>query len=302
MDERTRNGLGGRLNVDYSGSMNAIPIIRKSAELREITAKWREEGAKIAFVPTMGALHEGHLAHVAPAKKRASKIIVSIFVNPTQFAPHEDFNRYPRELERDAAKLASTGGVDLIYSPEVGEIYPDGATAKPVTDGPAAGLETEFRPHFFGGVVAVVERLFRYVAPDFATFGEKDYQQTLVVTRLARELDMGIEIIPIPIVREEDGLALSSRNAYLSEEERRIAPSIYTTIRNVAARIRGGRTVAEAEAEGAAALLSAGFERVDYCAVRDAETLRPIREIEGPARVLAAAWLGKTRLIDNIAL
>lgn len=283
-------------------TMDSIAISRKSAEVRAITAAWRAEGAKIALIPTMGALHEGHLAHLAPAKARASRVVASIFVNPTQFAPHEDFERYPRALENDSEKLRSAGSVDLIYAPDVTEIYPDGANATPVKDGPAAGLETEFRPHFFGGVVAVVERLFRHVAPDFATFGEKDYQQLLVVTRLACRLDMGIEIVPVPIVREDDGLALSSRNAYLSKEARRIAPALYATLNNVAGRIAGGRGIAEAEAEGAASLLSAGFDRVDYCAVRDAETLRPIREVARPARILAAAWLGKTRLIDNIPL
>lgn len=282
--------------------MSPIAIARKNAELQQIIAEWKKEGAKIALIPTMGALHKGHLAHLRSSKARASRVVVSIFVNPTQFGPHEDFDHYPRELESDAQKLQEAGGVDLIYAPGVTDIYPEGAGAMAVTDGPAAGLESEFRPHFFGGVVAVVERLFRQVRPDFATFGEKDYQQMLVVTRLARQLDMGIKIIPVPIIREEDGLALSSRNAYLTDEQRRIAPSLYATIRNVAERVRAGRSIAEAEAEGAAALLSAGFECVDYCAVRDAETLRPMRRVSGPARVLTAAWLSKTRLIDNIAL
>jgi len=282
--------------------MRSIPIARSKGEFDEIASKWRRSDEKVALIPTMGALHAGHMSHIPIARSRAQRVVVSIFVNPTQFAPHEDFGRYPRDLEGDTAKLASAGGVDAIYAPDVAEIYPNGAEARPITDGPAAGLESDFRPHFFGGVVAVVERLFRQVGPDFATFGEKDYQQMLVVTRLASEIELGIEILPVPVVREADGLALSSRNAYLTPEERTIAPAIYRTLLKVVQRVRAGRSIAEAETEGAAALLSAGFDRVDYFSVRDAKTLRPAREFPSPGRVLAAAWLGKTRLIDNLAL
>jgi pantoate--beta-alanine ligase len=287
--------------VDYSIAMSGTIIIRTNSEMQRISAQWQEKGDNVALIPTMGALHAGHLAHIGPAREHAARVVVSIFVNPTQFAPHEDFSRYPRALEADAEKLRSAGGVDAIYAPEVSEIYPEGAKATAaVTDGPAAGLETEFRPHFFGGVVTVVERLFRQVRPNFATFGEKDYQQMLVVRRLADQLGMGIKIVPIPIVREKDGLALSSRNAYLSDKERMIAPALYRTIQNTAERVRSGRGIAQAEAEATAAILSSGFGRVDYCVVRDVKTLHPVRETMHPARVLAAAWLGKTRLIDNV--
>jgi pantoate--beta-alanine ligase len=250
----------------------------------------------------MGALHEGHIAHLFHARKRAEKVVVSIFVNPAQFAPHEDFDRYPRDINSDTHELRSAGGADLIYAPDTKEIYPEGVVSKPLVGGPTSGLESDFRPHFFGGVVTVVEKLFRQVKPDFATFGEKDYQQLLVVKRLVRELEMNIEIIAVPTVRETDGLALSSRNAYLSAGERKIAPALFHALQDVAARIRSGHEIAQAEAEGNAALVNAGFDRVDYCAVRDAETLRPIREFRAPSRILGAAWLGKTRLIDNAAV
>jgi pantoate--beta-alanine ligase len=288
-------------DVPYPTPMSSLPLAERAAEVRSFVSKWRANNSKIALVPTMGALHEGHLAHLAHARKHAEHVVVSIFVNPTQFAPHEDFERYPRDLSGDMEKLQSVGGADLIYAPSAAELYPNGAVSKAVVDGPAAGLETIFRPHFFGGVVTVVEKLFRHVQPDFATFGEKDYQQLLVVKRLARELDMNIEILAVPIVRESDGLALSSRNAYLSRDERNIAPALNRVLHDVGARMRSGRDIAAAEAEGNAALLKAGFDSVDYCAIRDAETLQPVREFREPCRILGAAWLGKTRLIDNVA-
>ncbi len=282
--------------------MNAIPIVHDAAEMQSLIASWRKSNDKIALIPTMGALHEGHLAHLIHARARAERVVVSIFVNPAQFAAHEDFDRYLRDPESDARKLQSAGGVDLIYAPDTKQIYPEGVVSKPVLDGPASGLESDFRPHFFGGVANVVEKLFRQVMPDFATFGEKDYQQLLVVRQLVRQLDMNIDILAVPIVREGDGLALSSRNAYLAVEERKIVRALFCTLQNVAARVRAGHDIAQAEAEGNAALLSAGFDCVDYCAIRNAETLRPIRELNAPSRILAAAWLGKTRLIDNLAV
>jgi len=270
--------------------------------MQSVISNWRKNGDQIALIPTMGALHEGHLAHLSHARARAERVVVSIFVNPAQFAPQEDFDRYPRNIESDARKLQSVGSADLIYAPSAAEIYPHGVESKLVVDGPASGLESDFRPHFFGGVATVVEKLFRQVMPDFATFGEKDYQQLLVVKRLVRELDMKVEILAVPVVREADGLALSSRNAYLSTEQRKIAPNLFRALQQIAARVRADHDIAQAEAEGNAALLSAGFDRVDYCAVRDAESLRPIRELNAPSRILAAAWLGKTRLIDNLAV
>ena len=288
-------------NLSYLRPMSSIPLVSRASEVRSLVSNWRESNSKIALVPTMGALHEGHLAHLLHARKHAKHVVVSIFVNPTQFAPHEDFERYPRDISGDMGKLLSTGCADLIYAPSIAEIYPDGVLSAPVVHGPASGLESIFRPHFFGGVVTVVETLFRHVQPDFATFGEKDYQQLLVVKQLAQELELNIKILAVPTVRESDGLALSSRNAYLSSAQRKIAPALFRVLRDVGERVRSGYDIAAAEAEGNAALLNAGFDRVDYCAVRDSESLKPVREFREPCRVLGAAWLGPTRLIDNLA-
>src|SRR5215471_1426681 len=208
-----------------------IAVARTLAELRARTQAWRAAGQKIALIPTMGALHAGHLAHIDVAAARAQKLVVSIFVNPTQFAPHEDFARYPRDFDSDAAKLAGPGKVDLIYAPLTVEVYPEGFATTVRVEGPARGLESDFRPHFFGGVATVVAKLFLHCRPDFATFGEKDYQQLLVVTRLARDLDLGVEILPVPTVRESDGLALSSRNAYLNSEQRKTAGQLNKVLR-----------------------------------------------------------------------
>ena len=276
-----------------------VAVAANLAQLRAALDPWRKTGAKIALIPTMGALHGGHLAHVAEAAKHADKIVVSIFVNPAQFAPQEDFGRYPRTLETDKEKLAGTGAVQLIYAPDVREMYPEGFATKVVMDGPASGLETAFRPHFFSGVATVVTKLFTQCRPDIATFGEKDYQQLLVVKRLSRDLDLGVEIVPVPTMREADGLALSSRNAYLTPESRKIAAHLNRVLLDVCERARLGVPIPQAEAEGAAALIGAGFDRVDYVAIRDAETLVPLRALEGPARVLAAARVGPVRLIDN---
>jgi len=248
----------------------------------------------------MGALHEGHLALVREAKSRADCVVVSIFVNPTQFAPHEDFSRYPRDLSSDQTKLARNGAVDLVFAPSLVEMYPTGFATKILVDGPAAGLESDFRPHFFGGVATVVAKLLLQCQPDIAVFGEKDYQQLLVIKRMVRDLDIATEIVPVPTVREVDGLALSSRNAYLSASEREIAPTLNRALLAAGGRARSGVSVPKAEAEGTAVLLNAGFDRVEYFAIRDAETLQPIRDVARPARVLAAAWLGRTRLIDNV--
>jgi pantoate--beta-alanine ligase len=276
-----------------------VAVATDLAQLRAALASWRKAGAKIALVPTMGALHDGHLAHVAEAVKHADKVVVSIFVNPAQFAPHEDFGRYPRAFETDKEKLERTGKVQLIYAPDASEMYPEGFATKVSLDGPASGLETAFRPHFFAGVATVVTKLLTQCQPDFATFGEKDYQQLLVVTRLSRDLDLGVQIVPVPTVREADGLALSSRNAYLNADQRKIAAHLNRILLTVGERARAGIAIAQAEAEGAAALIGAGFDRVDYVAVRDAGTLAQIRTIERPARVLAAARIGTIRLIDN---
>jgi pantoate--beta-alanine ligase len=276
--------------------VRTVPALRRA--LDGITAK----KATTALVPTMGALHDGHVSLVRLAKRRATKVIVSIFVNPTQFAPTEDFGSYPRAWKADVAKLAAEG-VDLIWNPEVKTMYPDGFATKILTEGPAtAGLEDRFRPHFFGGVTTVVGKLFTQVRPNFAIFGEKDFQQLRVVSRMARDLDLGVKVIGSKTVRERDGLAMSSRNVYLSSEERRAAPELYRAMKESALRLRAGDDVAAAMAGGAELIVDAGFT-LDYFEARHAETLAPIASVkDGPMRILLAAKIGKTRLIDNFAV
>lgn len=278
-----------------------LPIVTTAAELKAQIAAWRKDRQRIALVPTMGALHEGHLSLVREARLRADRVVVSIFVNPTQFAPQEDFSRYPRMLEDDRAKLGLGAG-HLIYAPSVREMYPEGRIKKIEVAGPSEGLESDFRPHFFRGVATVVATLFRHCQPDVALFGEKDYQQLLVVRRMVEDLGLAIEIAAAPTVREKDGLALSSRNAYLDAKERKIAGQLNMALQRTAKRAKTGISIPVAEAEGQAALLTAGFARVDYVAIRDAETLRTIRALDHPARILAAAYIGTTRLIDNMAV
>lgn len=279
---------------------SATPIVRTVSELREQVAKWRKSGESIALVPTMGALHEGHLSLVRETGQRCARTVVSIFVNPTQFAPHEDFDRYPRMLEEDCGKLA--GLADLVFAPSVAEMYPPGFATRIEVGGPALGLESDSRPHFFSGVATVVAKLLIAAMPDVATFGEKDYQQLLVVRRLTADLGLPIEILGGAIVREADGLAMSSRNAYLSAEERKIAGTLNVILRDAAGMARGATEIARVEAWAAEALREAGFDAIDYVAIRDAATLAPITNLSAPARILAAAKLGRTRLIDNLAV
>jgi len=276
-------------------------VVETVRDLRALTGTFRADGARITLVPTMGALHSGHMGLVRRAKEVAEKVVVSIFVNPTQFGPTEDFSRYPRTFEADLAKLAEEG-VDAVYAPSAGEMYPQGFSTRITMTGPAEGLESEFRPHFFAGVATVVGKLFTQARPDFATFGEKDYQQLKVVTRLSRDLDLGVEIVPVPTTREADGLALSSRNAYLSAEERAIAPVIHAALHAAAQAIREGAPPAEATDQATQTIAAKGL-KVDYVAARHAESLAPLTGAAGePIRLLAAAWLGKTRLIDNIGV
>ena len=255
--------------------------------------------ANVALVPTMGALHAGHLSLVRIARRHAARVIVSIFVNPAQFAPHEDLATYPRSWAADTAGLANEG-VDLIWAPSVDVMYPDGFATRVVPDGPAkVGLEDAFRPHFFAGVATVVAKLFLQCRPDVAIFGEKDFQQLKVVTRLARDLDLRLKVIGAPIVREPDGLAMSSRNAYLTPAERAVAPVLHRTLTACARRISGGSPIARILADGRKAITAAGFA-LDYLEARNADTLAPVRgRADGPIRLLVAARLGKTRLIDN---
>jgi pantoate--beta-alanine ligase len=250
----------------------------------------------------MGALHDGHVSLVRLAKRRAKKVIVSIFVNPTQFAPTEDFGSYPRTLKADVAKLAAEN-VDVIWNPDTKTMYPEGFATRITTDGPAlANLEDRFRPHFFGGVTTVVGKLFTQVRPDFAFFGEKDFQQLRVVTQMARDLDLGVKVIGSRTLRECDGLAMSSRNVYLSPEQRLIAPELYRAMKDCARRLKAGDDIAAAMASGAERITALGFV-LDYFEVRNAETLAPINSIgDGPMRILVAAKIGKTRLIDNVGV
>lgn len=276
-----------------------VPVARRAAELRAMTEHWRAAGLRVALVPSMGALHAGHLALAQEARNKADRTVVSIFVNPAQFAPNEDFERYPRNLTRDCALLGNVGTADLVYAPEITEIYPQDFATRIVIDGPAMGLESDFRPHFFSGVATVVAKLFLQCRPDVAMFGEKDYQQLLVVRRLSADLDLGVEVAGVEIVRESDGLALSSRNTWLSTEQRRIAGALNRILDSVVERVTSGISIPQAEAEGAAGLIRAGFDRVDYVAVRDAKNLAHLHHFAGPARVLGAARIGNVRLIDN---
>lgn len=281
---------------------SAIAIARSVAELRRRVTEWRRNGERVGLVPTMGALHAGHLALVAAAQAQCRRVVVSIFVNPKQFGPREDFTAYPRPEGDDLAKLTAAGA-DLAFIPTVAEMYPEGFTTTISLGGPTEPLEGAHRPGHFDGVATVVAKLLTQTAPDAAFFGEKDYQQLLVVRRMARDLDLPVEVVGVPTVREPDGLALSSRNAYLSPEERRIAPTLNRVMREAGAAIAEGSGTAAALERAVTQLSAAGFE-VDYLELRDAETLTRLTAApwSRSARLLAAAHLGRTRLIDNIAV
>ena len=274
--------------------MRTVPALRRAMEL------FGKE--TVALVPTMGALHDGHIALVRQVRRRARRVVVSIFVNPTQFAPTEDFSSYPRTFATDRAALAAEK-VDLIWAPSAEVMYPDGFATRIDPAGAAkAGLEDRIRPHFFGGVATVVTKLFTQVRPTFALFGEKDYQQLCVVTQMARDLDLGVTVIGTPTVREKDGLALSSRNAYLAPSERALAPVLYRTLKACAGWIKQGEAVEAVLKKGRKQITRAGFA-LDYLEARQAKTLAPAASRkDGPLRLLVAAKIGRTRLIDNIAV
>lgn len=276
------------------------------SSLREMVEGWRAVGKRVAFVPTMGALHEGHLDLVRLARERADAVVASLFVNPTQFAPHEDFASYPRTRERDL-ELLEGAGCDLVYCPEITDIYPFGLPATAVSvPGVSAPLEGVSRPHFFGGVASVVARLFLHVNPHIAVFGEKDYQQLQVIRRMTADLGFAIEIVGAPTRRELDGLAMSSRNRYLGPDERAHAAEMFASLHRARQRLLVGTPVAQVLAEGVDTLSRAGFGPVDYFTLCDAQTLETLEILPGEgrihARLLAAAWLGRTRLIDNVAV
>ncbi|KQT10086.1 pantoate--beta-alanine ligase [Methylobacterium sp. Leaf399] len=269
------------------------------APLRTATAGWRARGERIVLVPTMGALHAGHLALMAHARTIGDRVVASIFVNPTQFGPTEDFSRYPRDVEADLALLAGAG-VDAAYLPGVETMYPPGFSTRIEVADLTEGLCGAFRPGHFTGVATVVAKLVNQVGPDVALFGEKDYQQLRVITRAMRDLDVPVEIRGVPTLREADGLALSSRNRYLTPQERAVAPRLNAVLSRIAGALAAGEPATGPVAEGIADLKAAGFAPVQYLAVCDADTLAPVERVVRPARVLAAAYLGRTRLIDNV--
>jgi pantoate--beta-alanine ligase len=281
---------------------DGIDIARSVDVLRTRVAAWRRDGATVGFVPTMGALHEGHIALVQHALSRCDRVVASIFVNPTQFGPNEDFARYPRDEDADGEMLAK-GGCHLLYAPTVAEMYPRGFSTTVTVGAIAEGLCGPFRPGHFAGVATVVAKLLLQAQPDIACFGEKDYQQLQVIRRMVRDLDLPVGIEGVATLRAPDGLALSSRNRYLGPEQRRSATAIYRVLTTIAERLRGRETtIAAALAWGKGELEAAGFAPIDYLTICDALDLTPVDTLERPARVLTAAWLGKTRLIDNLAL
>ena len=289
---------------DSVNSRKIVITARTLADLRRQVAGLRVPGktkaAKVGFVPTMGALHDGHLQLVKHAKSLCDKVVVSIFVNPLQFAPTEDLDRYPRQEGKDVAMLQDVG-CDLVYLPAPDVLYPEGFVSRIEMDGPAKGLESDFRPQFFSGVATVVSKLFNQVRPDIAVFGEKDYQQLAVIRAMVRDFDMDIDVVGYPTVREADGLALSSRNAYLNAAERAIAPKLFEALQRVRDAARTNEDIGKAIEQAKRDLVDSGFDRIDYLAVRDADTLGDLTADSRIGRILVAAWLGKTRLIDNIS-
>ena len=282
--------------------MQGIEIVRTVEDLRARVDAWRADGLRVGLVPTMGALHEGHLSLVRQSKAATDRTVVTLFVNPRQFGPNEDLDVYPRTEERDAALLTEEGA-DLLFAPGVDVMYPDGAVTVVSVPGLGDILEGEFRPGFFDGVATIVTKLLLQARAHVAFFGEKDYQQLQVIRRLAADLDIDVQIEAGETVRETDGLALSSRNVYLSEAERASAPALHNAMNELAEAVRGGGDVAAAEKEAQDAVLAAGFASIDYLTVRDGATLQPVAGgHNGAKRIVAAAWMGKTRLIDNISV
>jgi pantoate--beta-alanine ligase len=278
-------------------------ILRTVDALRAQIGQWRAENASVALVPTMGALHEGHLSLVRLARSKADRVVASLFVNPAQFAPGEDLEAYPRDEQRDAALLAAAG-CDRLYAPDISQIYPTGFATTITVSGVAEPLEGLLRPGHFAGVATVVAKLLIQTTPDVAVFGEKDYQQLQMIRRLTTDLDLPVRILQGPVVREKDGLALSSRNAYLSPSQRAAAPALYRALLEAARQLSQGGRIDVAEAEATAAVFSAGYDAVDYVEVRDAESLVRLgpAALDCPARLLAVARMGHTRLIDNLVV
>jgi pantoate--beta-alanine ligase len=276
-----------------------VQTIRDLAALRKAVKQLRKDGDRIAFVPTMGALHAGHMALVAEARRRAEHVAASVFVNPTQFGPKEDFGSYPRREAADAAMLEEAGCA-LLWAPDVATMYPPGHSTTISVSGVADGLDGAARPGHFSGVATVVYTLLNQVQPDIALFGEKDFQQLAVIRRMVRDLDLPVEIVGVPTQRDADGLALSSRNAYLSDEQRIRARALPRALGEAAKAILQGGNIPRIIAGAMRRLEEAGFETIDYVALCDSETLEPVTRLDRPARILAAARIGRTRLIDNL--
>lgn len=279
----------------------SIPIVRTVAELRKTVAEWCRQDLKVAVVPTMGALHEGHLSLVSAALERADRVIVTLFVNPKQFNSAADLAAYPRTEHEDGSKLAPLGA-HILYVPDGAEMYPVGFATTVSVGGVSEGLCGAFRPGHFDGVATVVTKLFLQTGADFAFFGEKDFQQLHVVRRMARDLDIPTEIVACPTVREEDGLAMSSRNARLSPSERQVAPRLAAILFEAVSRIRGGAPIDATLDEARSAIAAAGYTRTEHLELRAEEDLAPMYILDKPGRLLVAAWLGETRLIDNVGI
>ena len=278
-----------------------MKIVRSIADMRDVVADWRRMGSTVGVVPTMGDLHAGHLSLVRMASEHAEQVVATLFVNPAQFAPNEDFDTYPRN-EKDDRQMFQEAGADLLFAPPIEEIYPAGHVTKVHVEGLSRLLEGKFRPQFLIGVTTVVSKLLIQVMADVAVFGEKDYQQLQVIRRMVRDLDIPTEIIGAPTIREHDGLAMSSRNRYLTEDERSCAGTLFSAISDIARATAEGAEPGPLCDAAERRLTEGGFREVDYVTVRDAKTLEHYRCAGNPGRVLAAAWLGKTRLIDNVAV
>ena len=278
-----------------------VAVVRTVQALRERVHGWRDAGFTVGLVPTMGALHDGHLSLVDRIRHDAGRVVVSIFVNPKQFGPSEDFQQYPRDEAADLERLAAAG-VDLVFAPALAEVYPPGFGTRVIVTGVTRDMEGAHRPDFFEGVATVVTKLLTQCQPDVAIFGEKDYQQLVTIRRLVRDLDLPVRILAGPLIREPDGLAAASRNAYLDTDQRRTAGQLNVVLAHMVARAEAGEPLADLERTGRQRLIDAGFDSVDYLTFRDGETLAPIDRLDRPARLLVVARLGGVRLLDNMAV